>query len=486
MTLVWLLGLPLVGGLTSWAAARLSSLAARVVALLSMLAYLMLVVRLWVSVPAGTAWLMDFRVPWIPELGINFYLALDGLSLLLLALTGFLGVISVIVSWRQIDERVGLFHLNLLWVIAGATGVFLALDLFLFAFMWELMLIPMYFLIDLWGHENRHFAAVKFFLFTQISGLFMLLAILALFFLHWQQTGVPTFEYASLLGTHLPPQVALWLMLGFTAAFAVKLPVVPLHTWLPDAHTQAPTAGSVLLAGLLLKTGGYGLLRFAVPLFPEAVHACAVPGMILAVVGITYGAFMAFAQTDLKRLIAYTSVSHLGFVFLAVFVGNSLAWQGAVIQMLSHGVSTGALFMLVGILQERLHTRDMTELSGLWGALPKLGGALLFFGMASVGLPGMGNFVGELLTLLGTYAVWPVFAILAAAGLVVSMVYALRLLERVLAGPRADIRPGLDLRAFEVAVIGLLVGATLWLGLAPQTFLDLAQRSALMIGGGAP
>ena len=235
----------------------------------------------------------------------------------------------MLASWTEIQEAVGFFHLNLLWVLAGIAGVFLAMDLFLFYFAWELMLVPMYFLIAIWGHERRVYAAVKFFLFTQLSGLLMLIAILALYFAHHTATGIFTFEYADLLGTPLSPHAALWIMLGFFVAFAVKLPMFPLHTWLPDAHTEAPTAGSVVLAGLLLKTGAYGLLRFVMPLFPAAARAFAPVAMVLAVIGILYGAILAFAQTDLKRLVAYTSVSHLGFVLLGIFAWNKLALQGA-------------------------------------------------------------------------------------------------------------------------------------------------------------
>ena len=246
-------------------------------------------------------------------------------------------------------------------ILAGIIGVFTALDLFLFYFFWELMLVPMYFLISIWGHENRTYAAIKFFIFTQASGLFMLLSILGLYFIHGRATGIYTFDYFELLGTNLSSKAAMWLMLGFIIAFAVKLPAVPVHTWLPDAHTQAPTAGSVILAGLLLKTGAYGFIRFVIPLFPASAAAITPAMMIIAVIGIIYGAILAFAQTDLKRLVAYTSISHLGFALLGIFAWNTLALQGAVIVLLAHGLSTGALFVLVGVLDERLHSRDMSQ-----------------------------------------------------------------------------------------------------------------------------
>ncbi len=266
--------------------------------------------------------------------------------------------------------------------------MFLATDLFLFVFFWELMLVPMYFLIDIWGHENRHKAAVKFFLFTQVGGLLMLVAIIALAVLHALATGVWTFALQDLMGTVLSPVVGMLLMLGFFAAFAVKLPAFPLHTWLPDAHTEAPTAGSVILAGLLLKTGGYGLIRFAVPLFPAASRAFAPVAIALAAAGIVYGGIMAFSQKDMKRVVAYTSVSHLGFVLLGVYAFTPQALSGAVLQMVSHGISTGALFMLVGALQDRIHTRDLDRMGGLWAQVPRMGAAALVLCMALVGLPG--------------------------------------------------------------------------------------------------
>src|SRR5690606_8591798 len=281
----------------------------------------------------GTArpgWLVEAEWAWIPRFGIGFHVAMDGLSLVMVALTLFLGLVSVACSWTEITERVGFFHANLLWSLAGIVGVFVAVDLFLFFFLWELMLVPMYFLIAIWGHENRVYSAIKFFIFTQASSLLMLAAIVGLAFVARSATGEWTFNYFDLLGSELAPNVSMWLMLGFFIAFAVKLPMVPLHTWLPDAHTDAPTAGSVILAGILLKTGAYGLIRFVVPLCPDAAIRIAPLAMTLAVAGILYGAVLAFAQTDFKRLVAYTSVSHLGFVLLGVFSWNELALEGAV------------------------------------------------------------------------------------------------------------------------------------------------------------
>ena len=367
-----------------------------------------LAVYLW-SRHAGRAglingpWLADMKLPWIPQLGASIHLAMDGLSLVLVGLTVFLGIMSVLCSWTEIRDRAGFFHFNLLWTLSGILGVFLALDLFLFYFFWELMLVPMYFLISIWGHENREYASYKFFIFTQAGGLLMLLSILGLYFIHGRDTGVYTFDYTLLLGTSMSPAAAFWLMLGFFVAFAVKLPAIPIHTWLPDAHTEAPTAGSVILAGLLLKTGAYGLLRFVLPLFPDASATMALAAMVIAVTGIIYGAVLAFGQNDLKRLVAYTSVSHMGFVLLGIFAGNLISLSGAVMQMVAHGVSTGALFILVGMIQERIHTRDMDRMGGLWSLVPRLSAVGLVFALASLGLPGFGNFVGEFLVLSGSY-----------------------------------------------------------------------------------
>jgi NADH-quinone oxidoreductase subunit M len=481
MILVWLLVIPIAGGILAWGLARHDSLWARWIALAALSADLALAVFLWAQhynsfeLTTSGPWLVEFQRPWIPAFGISFHLGIDSLSLLLIVLTAFLGMLSVLCSWSEIEDHVGFFHFNLLWVLAGLIGVFSALDLFLFYFLWELMLVPMYFLIAIWGHERRIYASTKFFIFTQLSGLLMLVAILALYFIHGANTDNYTFDYPELLGTAMPPATAMWLMLGFLIAFLVKLPAIPVHTWLPDAHTEAPTAGSVVLAGLLLKTGAYGLLRFVLPLFPQASVEFAPVAMTLGVIGILYGALMAFAQTDLKRLIAYTSVSHMGFVLLGVFAWNELALQGAVIQIICHGISTGALFILVGMLQERTHTREMERLGGLWAPAPRMGGVGMFFALASLGLPGLGNFVGEFLILVGTYQVSVPLAACAAIGLISAAIYSLWVVQKTFHGETRDEPRIADLSAREMAVFTTLIAAIVWIGLYPQPLLNTAK-----------
>jgi NADH-quinone oxidoreductase subunit M len=489
MILVWLIVLLLAAGPVAWMLERRESQWSRWIALGALAIDLVLALILWtereatVSLSNQGVWLADLSIPWIPRFGITFHLALDGLSLLLVLLTIFLGVTAVAASWTEIRERAGFFYFNLLWVLAGVLGVFLAMDLFLFFVFWEVMLVPMYFLISVWGHEHRVYAAVKFFLFTQAGSLLMLIAILGLTFIHTQQTGVVTFDYQQLLGTTMDQTVALWLMLGFFAAFAVKLPAVPFHAWLPDAHTEAPTGGSVILAGLLLKTGAYGLIRFAVPLFPDAAQAFAPIAMTLGMVGILYGAVLAFAQTDLKRLVAYSSISHLGFVLLGVFSWNAIALEGAVMQMLAHGITTGALFILAGALQERLGTRDMRRMGGLWATVPRFGAITLVFSIASLGLPGSGNFLGEFLVLLGSYRANVLVTVLAALGLVAAVIYSLAIMQRIFHGPAGESWTAPDLSTRDLVTLGAMIAVQVWLGLYPQPVLDTAGQALQNLRG---
>ena len=484
MILLWLILIPLAGGVISWYSGRIRAAWPRWVSLITALLMFWVSVNIWIGhyallkeMALQGPWILEVRLNWIPQIGAGFHLAADGLSLILVLLTSFLGLAAVVSSWTEIKEKTGFFHLNLLWILAGIIGVFLSIDLFLFYFFWELMLVPMYFLIALWGHENRSYASFKFFIFTQAGGLLMLIAILGLYFVHGRATGSYSFDYMELLGTPMTAGTGFWLMLGFFAAFAVKLPVVPLHNWLPDAHTEAPTAGSVILAGLLLKTGAYGLIRFVVPLFPHAAVEFAPAAMIMGVVGILYGAVTAFGQTDLKRLVAYTSVSHMGFVLLGVFVWSEIALQGAVMQIVCHGLATGALFIIVGALQERTHTREMSSMGGLWESAPRMAGAALFFALASLGLPGLGNFVGEFLVLLGAYKTNIAVASIAAAGIIAATVYSLWIVQRAFHGPNARNWRIPDLSFREMVVIAAMVVSLVWLGLFPQSVFDTSGQA---------
>src|SRR5450759_990919 len=480
MILIYLIVILLAGAFLAWITGKRNPVLPRIISLVALSIDLIIII-LYVlqSTPSDKDWLIDIKLDWIPQFGISLHLALDGLSLVMLILTFFLGIISVIISWKEIGSKVGFFHFNLLLILAGITGVFLSLDLFLFYFFWELMLVPMYFLIGIWGHENRTAASNKFFLYTQASGLLMFIAIITLYFVHGRSTGLYTFDYLQLLGTEMPSSTAFLIMLGFLAAFLVKLPVVPLHNWLPDAHTEAPTAGSLILAALLLKTGAYGLLRFIVPLFPSASVRFAPIGMLLGVAGILYGAKLAFAQTDLKRLVAYTSVSHMGFVILGVFSFNEIAYQGVVIQMIAHGISTGALFILVGQLYQRIHTRDINKMGGLWQKAPVMGAIGLVFSMASLGLPGLGNFIAELLILIGVFKTNILMSCLASLGLIAATIYSLRIVQKVFFGNKNRDWEMNDLTLREKMVSASLVIVIVWLGLFPQPVFNTAKPALL-------
>lgn len=441
----------------------------------------------------GLPWAAQFLLPWIPTFGISFHLAADGLSLLMVVLTAFLGIMAVGCSWGEIQRRVGFFHLNLLWSLGGVIGVFLAIDLFLFFFFWELMLLPIYFLIALWGHnatggKTKEYAATKFFIYTQASGLIMLIGILMLVIIHFGQTGVLSFAYYDLLGLSLG-QWEYAIMLCFFIGFAVKLPIFPLHGWLPDAHAQAPTAGSVDLAGILIKTAAFGLLRFVLPLFPAASAQFAPIAIVLGLIGIFYGAYLAFAQTDIKRLLAYTSISHMGFVVLAIYTGSLLSLQGLMVQMIAHGLSSAALFIMAGQVYERLHTRDLTVMGGMWGQFRYLAPLMMFFCAALLGIPGTGNFIGEILILLGAFEKYQAFTIIAAASLVLAGLYSLILIYQALFGD--DTSPQLvkkyggnlrDLNKRELSLLGVLAIGLLWLGLYPQPILNTSNSSMSWIG----
>ncbi|PWV46570.1 NuoM family protein [Chitinophaga sp. S165] len=479
MILIWMICILLAGGILCWLTAQKSAVLAKWIALLTVTADLLIacwLFRIYQAFPDNTSWFINYQTDWIPALGISFHVAMDGFSHVLLLLTFFLGILAVLCSWKEIREKTGFYFFNLLWTLAGISGVFIAMDMILFYFCWEVMLIPMYFLITIWGDARRRYAGFKFFIFTQVGSLLMLLSLLALYFIHGDQTGTYTFDYFSLLRTSTGSPVMMWIMLGFLIAFAIKLPVVPFHNWLPDAHGEAPTAGSLVLAGLLLKTGAYGIIRFVLPLFPESAAAIGPWMILLGVIGIIYGALLAFSQTDLKRLIAYTSVSHMGFVLVGIFSFSNIAMQGVVMQILTHGLSTGALFVMAGMLKERLHTRDITKMGGLWTAMPAMGGIAILFTMASAGLPALGNFIAEFFILLGTFTSHPTFSIIATLGLILSAVYSLRMMQKVFMGQQTATEPIRDISARELVIMAALSISIVALGLFPQPVIDTVQH----------
>ena len=492
--------IPFIAGFICWLVDKLDQHLPRYIALIGMLVTLVLTIVLWQTGTynyeigaANPSWAAEFKLPWIQTLGINIHLAVDGLSLLMVGLTALLGVLAVGCSWGEIQKNVGFFHLNLLWSLGGVIGVFLAIDMFLFFFFWEMMLVPIYFLIALWGHrgaegKSRVYAATKFFIYTQVAGLIMLIGILGLVAVGYSLNGQINFNYNYLMGVaHTveaqAPALAYAFMVCLFIGFAVKLPVFPLHGWLPDAHAQAPTAGSVDLAGILIKTAAYGLLRFVIPFFPMASAQFADIAIILGLIGIFYGAWCAFQQTDMKRLLAYTSISHMGFVLLAIYAGNILTFQGLMIMMLAHGLSSAALFIMCGQVYERLHTRDMRLMGGIRGQFKYLAFFLMFFVAALVGIPGLGNFIGEFLILMGSYAKFPVYTILAAVSLVFAGLYGLILIHKALFGtPNEEQKahyssPLKDLNVREVVILLICALGLVWLGLFPQTFLDVSNSS---------
>lgn len=473
MILAVLLLIMMAGGLIAWIAGK----AARWVSFLTLLVAFILVLNIWITGPAvQSGWLLDFNVPWISQIGMSFHLAMDGISLVMTALTLFLGAVSVLLSWKHVTKNVGFFYFNLLWLLAGITGVFLAMDLMLFYFFWEIMLVPMYFVIAIWGHEKRRHAGIKFFLFTQLSGLLMLIAIIGLYFVHASNTGVYTFDYFALLGTKFAGNTGFWLMSGFLIAFLVKLPVFPFHSWLPDAYTEAPAAGSVVIAALMSKTAAYGLLRFVLPLFPDAASQFAFWGILIGVIGILYGAKMAYSQRNLKRLIAFSSFSHMGFIMVGVFSLNSLGYQGVLLQMVAHALSIAALFIIASFIYDRTGNLDMNKMGGFWQQMPNMGGTTLIFVMASLGLPGLANFVAEFLILAGSWQVNIPLAVLATLGLIVSVTYSLRILQQVFQQKINVLDAAVpDLNVREWVIMGSLIVTIIWLGFWPQTVLEAAE-----------
>jgi NADH-quinone oxidoreductase subunit M len=413
------------------------------------------------------------KMKWIPEYGINYHLGLDGISLLLVLLTTFLTVLCILSSWSAITVRVKEYMISFLFLETGMVGALVALDLVLFYVFWEVMLIPMYFLIGVWGDPKRRiYAAVKFFIYTFAGSVLMLVAILVLYFINIKSTGTPTFNVLELYKTAIPVGTQYWLFAAFAVAFAIKVPMFPFHTWLPDAHTEAPTAGSVILAGVLLKMGTYGFIRFAMPLFPKAAMAFLPVICILAIIGIIYGALVSMMQPDLKRLVAFSSVSHLGYVMLGMFALNMQGVEGSIYQMLNHGVSTGSLFLLVGMIYERRHTRMIADFGGLSKVMPVFAVIFMIVTLSSIGLPGTNGFVGEFLILLGAFRFKTAYGVAAATGVILGAAYMLWMFQRVMFGEikNPENMKLKDLNKREIAIMVPMVLLIFVMGIYPKLF----------------
>jgi NADH-quinone oxidoreductase subunit M len=413
------------------------------------------------------------NVPWIKEFGISYHVGIDGISLFLYLLTSFLTLICILASWN-IKDRIKEFMIAMLILETGMLGVFISLDLFLFYVFWELMLIPMYLLIGIWGGPRRIYATIKFFLFTMAGSVLMLVAIIVIYFMNYEATGEYTFDLLKIYKLDIPMGAQFWLFLAFFFAFAIKVPMFPFHTWLPDAHVEAPTAGSVILAGVLLKMGTYGFVRFSLPLFPYASHQFIPLIAWLAIAGIIYGALVAMVQEDLKKLVAYSSVSHLGFVMLGIFVFNIQGMEGSILQMINHGLSTGALFLLVGMLYERRHTRLIADFGGITKRMPVFAVFFLIMTLSSIGLPGLNGFVGEFLVLVGVFKANVLYAVLATTGVILSACYMLWMFQRVmfnkLSNPENKKLKDINMREWALLLpITILV---FWIGIYPKPILS--------------
>ncbi|MDP2470161.1 MAG: NADH-quinone oxidoreductase subunit M [Candidatus Palauibacterales bacterium] len=477
--LTLLMILPLAGAMACFAVREEQ---ARHVAFLTSLISFLISLPLFWSFRTGTAALQNYvSVPWIEAWGIGYTIGVDGISILMVLLTTFVTPLAVLGSYSYIQRNQRAFYSMLMVLLAAMIGVFVSLDLFLFFLFWEIMLIPMYFIIGVWGGQRRIYAAVKFFLFTAIGSLLMLVAIVVIVYLYYQQYGVVTFAYNDLVQLPIARNLQFMLFFAFALAFAIKVPLFPLHTWLPDAHVEAPTAGSVILAGVLLKMGTYGFLRFAMPFFSHAATSAPVVGtiLVLSLIGITYGAWVAAVQPDAKKLIAYTSIAHLGFVMMGLFALSTQGIQGGILQMVNHGISTGALFLLIGMLYERRHTRMIEDFGGIAKVMPVFAASFLLVALSSIGLPGTNGFIGEFLILVGTFQRYPLAAFIAATGVIFAAAYMLPMVQRMLYGEidREEYRALSDIGLRERLVLAPALIMIVLIGVYPQPFLSRTAAS---------
>src|SRR5829696_9603493 len=479
--LSFILFMPLAGALVLLLVPKQNESAIRWIANVTAVIGFAISVPLWFWFnPQGPEFQFVERAPWIPSIGAEYFLGIDGLTTLLILLTTMMGAIAVLSSWNAITERVKEYYIFLLVLQTGMLGAFMALDFMLFFLFWEVMLVPMYFLIGIWGSANRLYSAIKFFLYTLVGSVIMLLGILALYFYAHSVTGVYSFDVTAFQKlNNVPTGLQWWIFLAFFLGFAVKVPMFPLHTWLPDAHTDAPTAGSVILAAVLLKMGTYGFLRFSLPIVPDASRAFVPMMVVLSIIGIVYGALVALAQKDWKRLVAYSSVSHMAMVMLGMFALNPVGITGSIVQQLNHGISTGALFLLVGVVYERRHTREISEYGGLSKVMPVYAAVFLVMTMSSIGLPALNGFIGEFLILQGVFVASKVWAAFAASGVVLGAAYMLYLYQRTMFGKVENPKNErlLDISNREFATFAPLLVLAVWMGIYPAPFLRRLETS---------
>ncbi|CAA3704412.1 NADH-quinone oxidoreductase subunit M [Candidatus Portiera aleyrodidarum] len=485
MILLWFLLLPFLGGLVSLSLEKINRKYSRFSALFTMIILLVFSIYFYfLNFNTNNIVIVKYRTLWIERFGISLNLAVDGISLSMVLLTVFLGLLSILCSFKEINKCIGLFYFNLFWILGSVIGVFLAMDLFLFLFFWEIMIFPMYFIMYIWGNAYKEKIAIKFFIYSQLSGLVLIITILTLVVSNFYVTGNFIFDFQQLVNTQIEDKLGFILMLGFFISFAIKLPVVPLHNWLPDVMAKNPKYGSLDLIGILIKTAAYGLLRFNLCLFPKQSLLFAPYAMILGIISIYYGAILAFSQINIKRLMAYSSISHMGYVLLAIFSSNILSLQGAIIFVISNTLTSAGLIIISGLLYERLNTFDIRFMGGLFGKIGAIPGFALVLTLALLGLPGTGNFIGEFLILLGNFKFFPKLTIFSSLGLILTAIYSLNLIHKVYYGKRKRKRKrkiNIFLSISEVNILSIILFIIFIIGLYPQIFFDISIKSITKI-----